>query len=477
MSPPPPARLSLWIGLAALVGLAVRLATFTGTIVSDDLSHAYAGFHFFDDPIEYDMPHDGASAYTVNARRIGVNLPLWAATRLLGVSEASLAAVPLGFSLLGIFAICAWVWALCGPRAGVIAAWLWALLPVDVWHATVFLQDNVFATVLTAGLAAMAWGERTGRKELWMLSGFALGYLQYVKENAVVLLALALAIGAIRSVRARRLHRETLWLLLGVAVAQLLALGYFAWTTGDPFHYVREWLHRQVSLEGEAAPRPFPMNVVRFLQYVFWNGALGFGVPVAAVMGARLLRKQPSLSPALRVQLVVVTLIQFAILFHILRWGAWTMRYLLQITPALVALAAIGLHRARPRWLAIAGFATAAGLVLGHPQHGRFRGQVARAGFAAIEREIPPDVPVYVVAHPERAAHYTDRAFAMLAGYRPRPGGWHVTRDPESITRGVIVWTSYERLSERPLDPPGRRLFGAATQDGRIWMEVFAVGR
>jgi hypothetical protein len=229
------------------------------------------------------------------------------------------------------------------------------------------------------------------------------------------------------------------------------------------------------------------MNLVRLAFYLSWGAALGIGLPIAVGLGVRWLRRDEVTPRALRIQLAVLSIVQLAVVVHVLRWGSWTMRYLLQLTPALVVLAAVGLATAWPaaskrarRALVVCAIATTAiGLAIGHPQHGRFRGELARDAYAAITREVPPDVPVYVVANPEREAHYTDRAFALFAGYRPRPGGWNVTSSPSQITRGVLVWSSYERHREPPVGAPGRRLYTGETffaVEGHMWIEVRAIG-
>jgi hypothetical protein len=468
--------------LALVVAVAVRLYAFTGTIVSDDLTHAWAATHFWDDPVEHSMPDGEDSGYTVNARRIGVNLPLWAASAVAGPSERTFAMVPLLFSLLGLLAVAAWAGVLAGPRSAVLAAWLWGVLPVDVWHATIWLQDNVYAAILAAAGAALAWGVRSDRRAPWLLAGVALGYLQYVKESAAVLTLALVVLGGVWSWRRRQLHRHTLWLLAGLAIAHLAAIGYFAIVTGDPLHYFVHWISRQVAVEHGALPRAFPANFVRLGFYLTYCLALGLGLPVAAWWGVRWLRRDAA-PRMLQVQTALILMVQLAITLHVLRWGAWTMRYLLQVTPVLIAVSAAGLASAWPqvsaaRRNALAAalvIATALGVLLGQPQHGHFRGEVARQALAAFARDIPDDIPIYVVAS-DREAHYTDRAFALLSGYKPRAGGFHLTRAPDDIRRGVLVWASYERHLAPPAAPPGRALFSAQTRGGRDWLVAYAVG-
>ena len=467
------------VAAAVIVGLVVRLVTFTGLIASDDLTHAWAATHVWDDPVEHSMPDGPGSPYTVNARRAGVNLPLAAAVAVAGPSEGALAAVPLAASLLGVILIAIAAAGVGGARAAVLAAWLTAVLPVDVWHATIVLQDSLFAAGLAGVLAALVWAERRGRAALWLTAGLALGYLQYVKESAALLLLVLLAVGGWRSWRARAVHRGTLWLVAGFVALQALATIYFAIAFDDAGYYLRTWLGRQADVEAIAAPRPFPHNLVRLGLYLTWSGALGVGLPLALAPGARWLAR--AAPPGVRLTLAALVIAQLAITLHVLRWGAWTMRYLLQVTPLLILVAAVGLARAwaarparvRAALQAAVIAATAAGLLYGHPQHGRFRSALLRQAAAIIARDVPGDAPVYVVLGP-RPAHYADRALAILAG--PRPGGWRVTDAPATIDRGVLVYSNLERHPAPPTAPPGRVLYQGQTRGGRDWLVVTAVG-
>ena len=174
-------------------------------------------------------------------------------------------------------------------------------------------------------------------------------------------------------------------------------------------------------------------------------------------------------------------IVQLAITLHVLRWGAWTMRYLLQVTPLLVLIAAAGLAqmwrdrsaRARAGLHAAIIAATAAGLLYGHPQHGRFRSQLVREVGAVIARAVPADAPVYVVRGP-RPAHYVDRALALLDG--PRPGGWAVTDAPTTIARGVLIYSNLEHHPAPPSPAPGPVLYQGQTRGGRDWLVAYALG-
>ncbi len=476
----PRAATALAVAAAVVVGLAVRLATWTAAIGSDDLTHAWAATHLWHDPIEHGMPDGPDSPYTVNARRVGVNLPLAAAAAIAGPSEGTFAAATLVESLLGIVACALLAGALAGRRAAVIAAALAAVAPIDAWQATMFLQDTLWAALLAATLAALAWGARHARWRWWFVAGLGFGYLQYVKESAAILVAALVVLGAARSWRARRLDRGTLWLLAGVAALQLAACAYWWIAMGDPTYYVRAWLGRQTAMEATAAARPFPHNLVRLGLYLGYDLALGLGLPVAAWFGVRWLRRGDA--PArVRVDVAVIAALQLALLFHVLRWGAWTQRYLMQVTPLVIAIGAAGLAgawptataRARAGRLAAIVAATALGLVLGRPQHGPARADVVRAAAVAIA-QTPADAPVYVVLGP-RPAHYADRLLALLDGYRH--DRFRTIADPRQVTRGLLVWSHLERHPARPAPPSGARpVFARTSASGRQWIEVYAVG-
>ncbi|MBK9029867.1 MAG: glycosyltransferase family 39 protein [Myxococcales bacterium] len=471
-------RTALAITAALVVGLALRLHGWVGTIAADDLTHTWAAAHVWDQPIEPDMPLP--MGYDVNGRRVGVNLPLAVGAAIGGPTERSFAAVTLVESLVGLLLCAAWAGALGGRRAAALAAWLAAVAPIEVWNSTLILQDVLFAAGLAAAMAGLAWGARTGRARWWFVAGLGFGYLQYVKESAAILVAALVVVGAVRSVRARRLDRGTLWLLAGVAAMQVAACTYWAAVTGDPLYYVTSWLHRQTALETVPAMRPFPHNLLRIGLYVGYHQVFGVGLLVAGFFGVRWLRRGDA--PArVRQDVALIAALQLALLIHILRWGAWTQRYMMQLSPLLISVGAVGLvaawgelaPRRRQLRYAVVVAATALGLVTGIPQHGRFRADALRATSAALAAPELAGLPVYVVRG-SRPARFSDRALALLDGYRH--DRFHAVADPSAVTRGLVVYSFLDGHPAPPATPPGRRVFATATQGGRRWVEVYAVG-
>ncbi|MCE9577004.1 MAG: glycosyltransferase family 39 protein [Deltaproteobacteria bacterium] len=467
----------LAIVAALLVGLGLRLEAWVGTIASDDLTHAYAAIHPWNDPVEHSMP-DG-HGYDVNARRIGVNLPLAIGAAIAGPTEQTFGTVTLLESLLGILLCAAWAGALGGRRAAVLAAWLAAVSPIEVWYATVFLQDVLFSAGLAGAMAAIAWGARTDRMRWWFASGLAFGYLQYVKENAAILVAALVVVGVVRSIRARRIDRGTVGLVAGVAAIQLLACVYWWVAIGDPLYYVKAWLQRQVALEAVAPMQPFPNNVLRLGLYIGYHQVFGIGLLVAGYFGVRWLRRGDA-PPRVRQDIAVIAVLQLALLIHILRWGSSTQRYMMQLSPILIVLGAVGLVAAwgalaprirRARYAAVVA-ATAISLLTGIRQHGRFRADVIRATSAAISTPELIDLPVYAVRGP-RVSHYIERTLALLDGYRH--DRFHLIDDPATVQRGLIVYSFLEQHPQPLVAPPGRRIFATGLGTSR-WVEVYAVG-
>src|SRR5512139_1245989 len=134
------------LAVIVLAGLLVRLYFFTGTIGNDDLRHAYDAHLLFPVGAEKQVLVNYDAIY----RRMAVNLPLGLCMQVFGVHEWSLALTPLAFSLAGCVFLYLALRRLAGPAAGLAAAAVWAVLPTQVYQATLWLQDDVFTGTLAA---------------------------------------------------------------------------------------------------------------------------------------------------------------------------------------------------------------------------------------------------------------------------------------------------------------------------------------
>ena len=90
-----------------------------------------------------------------------------------------------------------------------------------------WLQDNIYATVFALVLLGLVISERGGRLRFFgaLTSGLALGYLEYVKETAVLVFVPLGAWACYASWRARRVDRRVLYAGLGFAIVQIAVPG------------------------------------------------------------------------------------------------------------------------------------------------------------------------------------------------------------------------------------------------------------
>lgn len=447
------------LGAAVLAGLVLRLHYFTGLIASDDLTHAYSSYWMFTS--EADRGFADATAGSVPVRRIGVNIPMWACVELFGVHEWSFSLAPLVFSLFGI--VTAWGAArlAAGDAAGLIAAWLWAVLPVDVYHATVWLQDSIFASVLALVLLALIAAERCPRHRVvfGVLAGVVLGYLEYVKETAYLLFLPLLLWTVYRSWRARRIELLLAHVLVGFLLVQAIAGVYFYSESGNALTFWKLTFSRYTEhLTEDRIPRPFPENLVAGFDYLFRQWVYGYGVVVLAIgaVAAVLDKRTPQ-----RLLLGLVLATQLGIIVLALRAGSWTQRYMLQATAPLVILAAVGLDGVsrrlseawRGRCVALAGVAVVCATALAlrgeRQQHGRFRAEDVRRAFAYLEATAGPNDRIYtfgrkVYYEGAGVPYYTLRALTVLAGFEPFKGGFGKLNEAYEADSGWVVLTHLE---------------------------------
>lgn len=461
--------------LAVFAGLAIRLYFFTGMIASDDLTHARnAAWMFL--PVS-ERPVADMSMGSVPVRRLGVNLPLYLSMRAFGVHEWSLALGPLLFSVAGIGAAYGLLRTLAGRSAGLLAAWVWACLPADVYTATVWLQDNIFATVFALFLLCLAAAERwEKRRYLWALAaGLALGYLEYVKESAYLCFLPLGVWAAYSSWRARRFQWTIVHVFLGFLVVQVLAGWYFWSQGGSPLVFWRETYARytEVVLRREP-PFPFPQNLQIAARYLTQQWVFGYAVvlfPLLALVAA-LGRRTP-----LRGLLLMLFVLQVYILQEALKLGSWTQRYILQCSVLFIVFMVLGLRtllsRLPARWdryatvLASGAIVLATGTALNKDwqQHGRWRAAVVRQAFAYLDACAAADDTIHVDLN--RRILYTRNALELLAGFQQFKGGFEDISVAYDATSGWVVLTHLE--NQRPPLRPEAAFRGVAPR----WLEVF----
>jgi hypothetical protein len=473
------------LALAILVGLVVRLYFFTGLIASDDLTYALSAHYMFSSPLE--RPFDDSVAGGVAVRRIGLNFPLFLATRVFGVHEWSLALGPMVFSLAGIPVIYGVLRIIAGSPAGLLAAWVWACLPVDVYNASLWLPDNIFATVFAGFLLFLVASEHCERARtlLAFAAGLALGYLEYVKEIAYLFMLPLVFWWAYTWWRTRRIDWRPAFVGLGFLAVQVLASAYFWSQGGHPLVFWRLSFLRYADVMMNFEQRnPFPANLTRAYEYLCQQWILGYSVLVLPVL---LILGLVSRASRMRGRLAMLLLLQAYMVFEGIKLGSWTQRYFLQATPTLILLAILGLRallaRLPPHWdrrvmllgsLAMV-LATAGALRPERQQHGRFRADGLRDAFAYLDATAQPDDPIYLVASNvywdgRAAPFYTLRSLSLLAGFKPFKGGFRDLAEAYDAKSGWVVLT---HLEGQYLNRPGDvKVWGLAPN----WLEVLHAG-
>jgi len=480
------------LAAALFVGLGVRLFFYTGFIGSDDLSHTYASYRLVH-PESADT-YQGVLQGSANVRRLGVNVPLGLSMLIFGVHEWSLAAVPLMFSLAGVVVIYGVCRALAGPGAGLLGAWMWACLPADIYSATIWLQDNIFATVYATFLLFLALSERSEKRRwLWaMAAGLALGYMQYVKEVGWMCFG-PLGLWAAYSTWAkRRIEWRIVYIFSGFLLVQA-AVGYYYWIhSADPFTYWKLTLGRLFNVYGTRAPTyPFPQVFGQAYKYLCQQWVLGYAVVAFPLLAFAALRAKRT---PMRMLLFLLLMSQVYIWLEATKWMNWTQRYTLQISVLFIAITATGLHailsRLPERWgrrmMLVAGLvitaATGAAAHKDRQQHGRFRGAVIRDAFEYVNANAGDDELIYFDINPG-VPFYTKRMFEALSGFEQFKGGFGKLEDAYEARSGWVVLSHLEQghmhlRSNASYHGPAPRwleVFRASNNHDRYYARVFKI--
>jgi 4-amino-4-deoxy-L-arabinose transferase-like glycosyltransferase len=75
-------------------------------------------------------------------------------------------------------------WGLFGAKTGLLAGWFGALYPIAVAHSHTLWSENLFAFLVTTGMALGVWHAKKPRWELAVLAGLAFGFGTLTREMA-----------------------------------------------------------------------------------------------------------------------------------------------------------------------------------------------------------------------------------------------------------------------------------------------------
>ena len=472
------------LGACLVIGLALRLFFFSGTLGNDDLRHAYHAYFLFQpDSVKHAdiyWPEDTIF------RRMGVNLPLWMSMRVFGVHEWSLALPILVFSLGGIVAIFALLRTLAGPAAGLAGAAMWACLPVDVYLATLWLQDNIFSTLLALLLLCLvSLAQALGRSRILIaiVAGMIVGYMQYTKESAVILLGPIAIWSLYKILKSRRLDWSFAHVMGGWVLLHGL-MGFLFWKQGG-----HAWYWQSTALvvtRSQAHPHPPPQVLHALWTRLFDQWLLGFAAVVLPFMVVlaltnRRLPHRPLLGMMLFIQLFAV--------YAATRMSMGQDRYMQQLTVLFIVFSVLGWHTLLSRLqgrgqryvtaVAYSGLVLMTGLALNpeRQQHGRSRTESLRRAYTFIQDSATENDKIYLFSRPgRRRAGYTARALYQFNGFKRLKGGFDTIEHAQQASSGWVV-TSY--LDRRFMEDAGVQIsdqwLPMYTPGGDRWTRVYKI--
>ncbi len=319
--------------LLTLIGIGLRIRYFGGIQGTDDVSHAYGGYHFFRNF------HKGFVVYHggISSLRIGLDFLLWISFSLFGVHEWSAGLPPFIFSVLGIWAIYFLGRRVAGETAGLAAAAFLTFLPVDVYLAGIWLQDTVLNTLFIAStiwfIRSIEAESRRGAVGWGLLSGAGIAYAAVVKEIAPMLLV-AFGIWSLFRLRADRRVLRVAWVVAGFLLMMGVVAVYFWLLTGDPLFNVRMIavqlaLIDKIPTTADRVLLSFPKMIVRQLPF----GPVLLLTPIFTAIFA--------FARSIRYRWLILTIfcLLWLSLMKVAQMGV-QQRYLLLIVPSIIIIAA-----------------------------------------------------------------------------------------------------------------------------------------
>jgi hypothetical protein len=384
---------SLLTGAVVAFALALRLASFTGLIGSDDLRYArYARAvmegHYAQTLIEssqYERIHHGL--------RYGIILPLAAVYRVFGVSEWSTVMLPLLASTASVLLLAAIARRLFDSRVALIAALLYATFPMQLRLASILVPEPIAECFVLLAVLAYLHGREHERSAAWLAAGAMIGAAYLAKETAVF-------VGASLVLHAAWERRWRGAILVGLGLTALIAAehAYYLFGQGDIFFRTHS---THIEPNFHRGPSRFSWTILMSLFFVPYAKIMlvpgvNFGLHslVCLILAAAALTQKPRRSYAL-------LLLWAAIPWLYLTFGSSSLqtysllprepRYIEFTYPPLIILSAITLKHAFERRLAVRRCAAVLlGIVMltGVASALATRGHIARAEEMTLLREI-----------------------------------------------------------------------------------------
>jgi len=359
-----------------LLGLALRLAVFTGFERGDDMQYITNAYQLAEGRLE--------ARYDFAQARLAMTGPLALLFRIFGPGLGVVVILPLAWSLGGI--VLAYVTGRVvyrDSRVGLLGAALLAIYPLDVLMATQYFPNFGAAVFLWAAFLCLFMGEKETSTVYYFGAGFAFGLALLYHETAIfALLPLLLYL-----VYRRRWDWRYVIAGFGFLAAMLIETATFAWLFGDPLYRIRSVGPIATTVSSEAA-RPIRPGGPLFSPVVALVTNHEYGLfPVFVVFAAvGLMRRQDRPSAPLLVFLICVACYTLWGTVKISRYQPlrpWPRYTALVTIPVMLLIARWIMLLARTRWrcalLGVLVLSSALGLYLDNSRTARSLGNALHA--------------------------------------------------------------------------------------------------
>lgn len=275
--------------LVAVTTLILSALLYPGMQATDDLSYAYKAYHVLNKSIQID-----GTSHKIG--RIGVYLPLSLVFGIFGVSDFSLALIPIVCTTLTSVLIYGIGAKLYGNAVGLLSGLLFSFFPLTLSNGNLMLPEPILIFFLCA--AAVLFLESNGSDEkltcfIKIIVGVLIGFAYLVAEVGSLLLPVLIMTQLIR----REVSKSDLMIILGFCFVVCGELIFYAVIYDNP-------LHRYTALGSDYVNDPMLMSANKDITYRLFKAypkyflypdlALGFFGPLlilGAICGISNIRK------------------------------------------------------------------------------------------------------------------------------------------------------------------------------------------
>jgi 4-amino-4-deoxy-L-arabinose transferase-like glycosyltransferase len=222
-----------------VLAVIVRIICFVGLIGSDDLNYNRTAYSIAQGTFSPQLDHQRT--------RFGLFLPVAWTFKLFGISEISSTLFPF-LCFVVTFMVLVWMaTTYFGRWIGVMAGLLYALLPVEIFNTSILLPDLPAAAFIAVSGALFYWTERdsghtTIRKAdikicgTLFLAGLMLGIAYMIRETSIFLGVFIAGYMLYKTWKRKAVQWSWIWFWIGFLIVIGAELGYYYWTTGNPFY-------------------------------------------------------------------------------------------------------------------------------------------------------------------------------------------------------------------------------------------------